>query len=232
MQNPEECDATGDDTSIAAGYINPLTSQRIESQVMNIDFKKYADGLVPAIVQDYDTHKVLMLGFMNEEAYQKTEQTGKVTFYSRGKKRLWTKGEESGNFLEVKSIAADCDNDTLLIKANPLGPVCHTGADTCWSEKNHNDDFLFYLEDIINLRRKASPDASYVSKLFSKGINKIAQKVGEEAVELVIESKDNNEELFLNEAADLLFHYLILLNAKGYKLQNVIQLLQDRHSNR
>ena len=199
---------------------------------MNVDFKKYGNGLVPAIVQDYETHKVLMLGFMNEDAFHKTESSGRVTFYSRSKKRLWTKGEESGNFLEVKSIAVDCDNDTLLIKANPLGPVCHTGADTCWSEKNHNDDFLFYLEDIINLRRKASPDASYVAKLFSIGINKIAQKVGEEAVELVIEAKDNNEELFLNEAADLLFHYLILLNAKGYKLQNVVQLLQDRHSNR
>ncbi|HNP22860.1 MAG TPA: bifunctional phosphoribosyl-AMP cyclohydrolase/phosphoribosyl-ATP diphosphatase HisIE [Panacibacter sp.] len=199
---------------------------------MKVDFKKYGDGLVPAIVQDYETHKVLMLGFMNEEAFHKTEESGKVTFYSRSKKRLWTKGEESGNFLEVKSVAVDCDNDTLLIKANPLGPVCHTGADTCWSEKNHSDDFLFYLEDIINLRRKVSPDASYVSKLFSTGINKIAQKVGEEAVELVIEAKDNNEELFLNEAADLLFHYLILLNAKGYKLQNVIQLLKDRHSNR
>lgn len=199
---------------------------------MKVDFKKYGDGLVPAIVQDYETHKVLMLGFMNEAAFQKTEESGKVTFYSRSKKRLWTKGEESGNFLEVKSVAVDCDNDTLLIKANPLGPVCHTGADTCWSEKNHSDDFLFYLEDIINLRRKVSPEQSYVAKLFSSGINKIAQKVGEEAVELVIESKDNNEELFLNEAADLLFHYLILLNAKGYKLQDVIQLLKDRHSNR
>jgi phosphoribosyl-ATP pyrophosphohydrolase/phosphoribosyl-AMP cyclohydrolase len=199
---------------------------------MKVDFKKYADGLVPAIVQDYTTHKVLMLGFMNEEAFHKTETTGKVTFYSRSKKRLWRKGEESGNFLELKSIAADCDNDTLLIKVNPLGPVCHTGADTCWSEKNHSEDFLFYLEDIINLRRKAAPENSYVASLFAKGINKIAQKVGEEAVEVVIEAKDKNDELFLNESADLLFHYLILLNAKGYKLQDVLYILQKRHSNK
>jgi phosphoribosyl-ATP pyrophosphohydrolase/phosphoribosyl-AMP cyclohydrolase len=197
---------------------------------MKIDFKKYNDGLVPAIVQDYDTSKVLMLGFMNEEAFHKTESTGKVTFYSRSKSRLWTKGEESGNFLELKSIAVDCDNDTLLIKAHPVGPVCHTGADTCWSEKNHSDNFLLYLEEIINLRRKASVDESYVARLFSKGINKVAQKVGEEAVEMVIEAKDNNEELFLNESADLLFHYLLLLNAKGYKLQDVISILKKRHS--
>lgn len=197
---------------------------------MKIDFKKYADGLVPAIVQDINTHKVLMLGFMNEEALHKTEQTGKVTFYSRSKKRLWTKGEESGNFLELKSMAADCDNDTLLIQAYPLGPVCHTGADTCWSERNHSDNFLLYLEDIIRLRKQASPDESYVARLFGKGINKIAQKVGEEAVELVIEAKDNNEDLFLNEAADLLFHYLLLLNAKGHKLQDVMNVLQQRHS--
>jgi phosphoribosyl-ATP pyrophosphohydrolase/phosphoribosyl-AMP cyclohydrolase len=197
---------------------------------MKIDFAKYADGLVPAVVQDYDTHKVLMLGFMNQEALDATHQTGKVTFFSRSKQRLWTKGEESGNFLQLKSIAVDCDNDTLLIKAHPLGPVCHTGADTCWSEKNHNEDFLFYLQDIIALRKQASPDESYVAKLFAKGINKIAQKVGEEAVELVIEAKDNNEDLFLNEAADLLFHYLILINAKGYKLQDVISVLQQRHS--
>ena len=197
---------------------------------MQIDFNKYNDGLAPAIVQDYDTHKVLMLGFMNDEALQKTEQTGKVTFYSRSKKRLWTKGEESGNFLELKSIAADCDKDTLLIKAHPTGPVCHTGADTCWSERNHNEDFLFYLEDIIRLRRQASPDESYVARLLAKGINKVAQKVGEEAVELVIEAKDNNKDLFLGEAADLLFHYLLLLNAKDYKLHDVIDILQKRHS--
>jgi len=197
---------------------------------VNIDFKKYADGLVPAIVQDFNTQKVLMLGFMNDEAIRKTEELGKVTFYSRVKNRLWTKGEESGNFLLLKEMRLDCDNDTILIKANPVGPVCHTGADTCFSEKNHSENFLEYLEHIIDLRKQVSPEQSYVSKLFTKGINKIAQKVGEEAVELVIEAKDNNEELFLNEAADLLFHYLLLLNAKGYKLQNVIQILQQRHS--
>ena len=197
---------------------------------MELDFKKYSDGLVPAVIQDYTTHKVLMLGFMNEEAVKKTEQTGTVTFYSRTKKRLWTKGEESGNHLIVKQIMADCDNDTLLIKASPTGPVCHTGADTCWSEKNHTDDFLSYLEQVIELRRNASPDESYVAKLMQKGINKIAQKVGEEAVELVIEAKDDNEQLFVNEAADLLFHYLILLNAKGYTLNDITDVLKMRHS--
>ena len=171
-----------------------------------------------------------MLGFMNQAALEKTEQTGKVTFYSRSKQRLWTKGEESGHFLELKSIAADCDKDTLLVKAHPLGPVCHTGSDTCWDEVNSGGNFLEYLEEIINLRRKASPDESYVARLFAKGINKVAQKVGEEAVEMVIEAKDNNAELFLNEGADLLFHYLLLLNAKGYKLQDVVQILQKRHS--
>jgi len=196
---------------------------------VNIDFKKYTDGLVPAIVQDFGTNKVLMLGFMNNEAVVKTEELGKVTFYSRNKKRLWTKGEESGNFLFLKEMKLDCDSDTILIKANPTGPVCHTGADTCFSEKNHSDNFLEYLEHIIDLRKQVSPEESYVSKLFTKGINKIAQKVGEEAVELVIEAKDNNEGLFLNEAADLMFHYLLLLNAKGYKLQNVIEILQQRH---
>ena len=197
---------------------------------MKIDYKKYSDGLVPAIVQDIDTQKVLMLGFMNEDALNTTMQTGKVTFFSRTKKKLWTKGEESGNFLELKSVATDCDNDTLLIKVHPLGPVCHTGADTCWDEKNHKDDFLYYLEDIIELRKKASPDESYVAKLFAKGINKIAQKVGEEAVETVIEAKDENGDLFLNESADLLFHYLILLNAKGYCLNDIVSILEQRHS--
>lgn len=197
---------------------------------MNIDFKKYADGLVPAIVQDFKTNKVLMLGFMNEESLQRTEELRKVTFYSRSKNRLWTKGEESGNYLMLRQILIDCDNDTLLIKADPLGPVCHTGADTCFTEKNNSDNFLQYLEEIINLRRQTSPDESYVARLLAKGINKVAQKVGEEAVELVIEAKDNNEDLFLNEAADLLFHYLLLLNAKGYKLQNVTDILQQRHS--
>ena len=197
---------------------------------MKVEFGKYADGLVPAIVQDIQTQKVLMLGFMNEEALKQTESTGKVTFYSRSKQRLWTKGEESGNFLELRSIAVDCDHDTLLIKAHPLGPTCHTGADTCWSERNHSEDFLFYLEDIIDLRKQASPAQSYVASLFSKGLNKIAQKVGEEAVEMVIEAKDRNDEQFLNESADLLFHYLLLLNAKGFSLQDVIEILRDRHS--
>jgi phosphoribosyl-ATP pyrophosphohydrolase/phosphoribosyl-AMP cyclohydrolase len=197
---------------------------------MTVDFKKYADGLVPAIVQDNETNKVLMLGFMNEEALSKTEREGKITFFSRSKGRLWTKGEESGNFLLLKSVAVDCDKDSLLIKAEPLGPVCHTGADTCWNEKNHREDFLFYLEEVIQARRQAPSESSYVAGLFAKGINKIAQKVGEEAVELVIEAKDHNEKLFLDEAADLLFHYLILLNAKGYNLQDVIHVLQDRHA--
>jgi phosphoribosyl-AMP cyclohydrolase / phosphoribosyl-ATP pyrophosphohydrolase len=197
---------------------------------MKIDFKKYADGLAPAIVQDFKTHKVLMLGFMTEAALHKTMSDGKVTFYSRSKKRLWTKGEESGHYLLVKEVLSDCDNDTLLIKAEPLGPTCHTGADTCWSEKNHSEDFLFYLEDIIELRKKSNDEKSYVRQLFEKGVNKIAQKVGEEAVELVIEAKDNNEELFLNEAADLLFHYLVLLNVKGHNLQDVLYVLKERHS--
>lgn len=194
------------------------------------DYSKYKDGLVPVIVQDYETHHVLMLGFMNEEALKKTEESGKVTFFSRTKNRLWTKGEESGNFLHVKQMMLDCDKDTLLIKAHPAGPVCHTGADTCFSERNHSEDFLLYLEDIINLRKQAPPAESYVAKLFQQGINKIAQKVGEEAVEVVIEAKDDNEELFLNESADLLFHYLVLLNAKGYKLQDVTDILKARHS--
>ncbi|TAH10679.1 MAG: bifunctional phosphoribosyl-AMP cyclohydrolase/phosphoribosyl-ATP diphosphatase HisIE [Sphingobacteriia bacterium] len=197
---------------------------------MIINFEKYPDGLVPAIIQDHQTHKVLMLGFMNEEAYKQTLSLGKVTFYSRSKNRLWTKGEESGHFLELKSIAVDCDNDTLLIKAHPNGPTCHTGADTCWSEPNHTDDFLLYLEEIINIRKIAPVEDSYVAKMFAKGINKIAQKVGEEAVEMVIEAKDNNPELFLNESADLLFHYLLLLNAKGHTLAEVPSILQKRHS--
>lgn len=197
---------------------------------MKVDFSRYSDRLVPAIIQDYNTHKVLMLGFMDEDALKQTQETGKVTFYSRSKKRLWVKGEESGNFLELKTIAVDCDNDTLLIKAHPLGPTCHTGADTCWSERNHSEDFLLYLEAIIALRSKVSPAESYVAKMLAKGMNKIAQKVGEEAIELVIEAKDNNKELFLGEAADLMFHYLLLLNAKGFKLHEVIDVLQKRHS--
>jgi phosphoribosyl-ATP pyrophosphohydrolase/phosphoribosyl-AMP cyclohydrolase len=196
---------------------------------MNIDFSK-GNGLVPAIIQDATTNKVLMLGFMNEEAYQKTEAEKKVTFFSRTKNRLWTKGEESGNFLNVVSILPDCDNDTLLIKVNPSGAVCHTGADTCWNEKNEADplDFLIALEKVLEGRKNSPSDDSYSSKLFSKGINKIAQKVGEEATELIIESKDDNKELFLNEAADLLFHYLILLQAKGFKLGDVVAVLEKR----
>ena len=196
--------------------------------MVNPDFNKYADGLVPAVIQDNSTGKVLMLGFMNEEALQQTQQLGKVTFYSRTKKRLWTKGEESGNFLLGKKITPDCDNDTLLIKAAPAGPVCHTGADTCFDEQN-DEDFLYKLEKIISDRYENPDEQSYTSGLFKKGINKIAQKVGEEAVELVIEAKDSNGELFLNEAADLLFHYLILLKAKGYSLQQVKEVLQERH---
>jgi phosphoribosyl-ATP pyrophosphohydrolase/phosphoribosyl-AMP cyclohydrolase len=185
---------------------------------------------VPAVVQDADTYKVLMLGYMNGEALEQTQKEGKVTFFSRSRQRLWTKGEESGNFLLVKDIAVDCDNDTLLIKAVPLGPVCHTGADTCWDEKNHREDFLALLEETIAARRlEGDSEKSYVARLFSKGINKIAQKVGEEAVELVIEAKDHDEKLFLDEAADLLFHYLILLNAKGYNLQDVTNVLRERH---
>src|SRR5579875_2580809 len=201
-------------------------------QDLKVDFKKYKDGLVPAIVQDFHTQKVLMLGFMNEEALQKTKESGLVTFYSRSKKRLWTKGEESGHHLQLRQILVDCDNDTLLIKAEPTGPVCHTGADTCWSEKNHKEDFLYYLEDIIRLRRQSSDETSYVRKLFGKGINKIAQKVGEEAVEVVIEAKDVNQQLFLNEAADLLFHYLILLQAKNCSLADVTKVLQQRHQSK
>jgi phosphoribosyl-ATP pyrophosphohydrolase/phosphoribosyl-AMP cyclohydrolase len=196
---------------------------------MKIDYSKYADGLVPAVVQDDRTGKVLMLGFMNEEAFHKTTESGKVTFYSRSKKRLWTKGEESGNFLDLKSITPDCDNDTLLVKAIPHGPVCHTGADTCFAETNKSIDFIYQLEEVIAGRQQHPAEGSYVSGLFKKGINAIAQKVGEEAVELVIESKDNDEEKFLNEAADLLFHYMILLKAKKYSLKEVADVLERRH---
>lgn len=196
---------------------------------MIVDFKKYADGLAPAIIQDDITQKVLMLGFMNEEALAKTRELQKVTFFSRSKNRLWTKGEESGNFLLLKEIKTDCDNDTLLIKVNPVGPVCHTGADTCWNEKNVRDNFLFQLEEIILDRKNNPAKESYTSSLFEKGINKIAQKVGEEAVELVIEAKDDNAVLFTNEAADLLFHYLILLQAKGHTLGEIEEVLISRH---
>jgi phosphoribosyl-AMP cyclohydrolase / phosphoribosyl-ATP pyrophosphohydrolase len=196
---------------------------------MTIDFSKYADGLVPAIIQDDNTGKVLMLGFMNEAAVAKTQELQKVTFFSRSKNRLWTKGEESGNYLLLKDITADCDNDTLLVKVIPQGPTCHTGADTCWNEVNQSDNFLLQLEQIITDRKNNPSEKSYTSSLFEKGINKIAQKVGEEAVELVIESKDDNKELFLGEAADLLFHYLILLQAKDFSLNDVIEVLKIRH---
>lgn len=196
---------------------------------MQVDFNKYPDGLAPAIIQDAETNKVLMLGFMSEAALEKTKSIKKVTFFSRSKQRLWTKGEESGNFLDIVEILIDCDMDTILIKANPAGPVCHTGADTCFNEINAADSFLPGLEKIISSRKNNPVAASYTSSLFAKGINKIAQKVGEEAVELVIESKDNNDELFKNEAADLLFHYLILLQAKGFTLKDVEKILEERH---
>jgi phosphoribosyl-ATP pyrophosphohydrolase/phosphoribosyl-AMP cyclohydrolase len=196
---------------------------------MKPDFEKL-NGLVPAVIQDAATLRVLMLGFMNEEAFTKTVAENRVTFYSRTKNRLWTKGEESGNFLNVVSITTDCDNDTLLIKVNPVGPVCHTGTDTCWGEVNEASSlaFLTGLEQVIATRKQNPEDGSYTSSLFKKGINKIAQKVGEEATEVIIEAKDNNDELFLNEAADLLFHYLILLQAKGKSLNDVVDVLQSR----
>jgi phosphoribosyl-ATP pyrophosphohydrolase/phosphoribosyl-AMP cyclohydrolase len=197
---------------------------------MKIDYGKYADGLVPAIVQDSKTGNVLMLGFMNEESLEQTRVSGKVTFYSRTKKRLWTKGEESGNFLDVVSIAPDCDNDTLLIKAIPNGPVCHTGTDTCFGAANEESFFIYKLEDVIADRHARPSENSYVAGLFKKGINAVAQKVGEEAVELVIEAKDNDTPKFLSEAADLLFHYLILLKAKGHRFDEVVKVLEERHS--
>ena len=196
---------------------------------MKINFEK-GGGLVPAVIQDWSTNKVLMLGYMNKEALQKTKAEGKVTFYSRTKDRLWTKGETSGNFLNVKEILVDCDNDTILVKAEPQGPTCHTGADTCFNEKNAtNGLFLHYLQDIIVERKKSTAAKSYTKLLFDKGINKIAQKVGEEAVELVIEAKDSDDDLFRNEAADLLFHLLVLLEAKGVKLEDVVGVLRERH---
>lgn len=195
---------------------------------MKIDFSKYSDGLVPTIVQDFQTNKVLMLGFMNAESLAKTQETQRVTFFSRSRQTLWTKGETSGNFLHVKEILIDCDDDTILIKVSPSGVVCHTGAETCFNEKNETDNFLFELEKTIKLRQLEPSESSYTSKLFAKGINKIAQKVGEEAVELVIEAKDENVELFKNEAADLLYHLLVLLAAKDINLQDVIETLKER----
>lgn len=195
---------------------------------MKVDFKKYADGLVPVIVQDDVTRKVLMLGFMNAEALQETQSLQRVTFYSRTRQRLWTKGEESGHFLDLKSIDIDCDGDTLLIRAHPRGPVCHTGADTCFGETN-DGDFLDALSETIRQRHEYPSADSYTSGLFNRGINKMAQKVGEEAVELVIEAKDNDDDRFLNEAADLLFHYMVLLRAKNFSLEDVKKVLAKRH---
>ncbi|WP_185869213.1 bifunctional phosphoribosyl-AMP cyclohydrolase/phosphoribosyl-ATP diphosphatase HisIE [Blattabacterium cuenoti] len=184
--------------------------------------------LIPVIIQDVNTDKVLMLGYMNQEAYEKSIHEKKVTFYSRSKKRLWTKGEISNNYLFIKKILIDCDEDTLLIKAEPAGPVCHKGTDTCWKEINKKN-FLFYLEDLIANRINQKKKNSYIYQLSKKGINKISQKLGEEAVELIIESKDNNKNLFLNESSDLLFHYLILLHEKGFSIQDVINVLKKRH---
>ncbi|MBK8813394.1 MAG: bifunctional phosphoribosyl-AMP cyclohydrolase/phosphoribosyl-ATP diphosphatase HisIE [Acidobacteria bacterium] len=195
---------------------------------MKLDFEKYADKLAPAIVQDSVTDKVLMLGFMNEEALARTIETNRVTFFSRSRQTLWTKGETSGNSLKVVRILADCDNDTLLIKAEPAGPVCHTGADTCFDEPNRKDDVLSELEALIRDRKRNPKPEAYTSKLFARGMNKIAQKVGEEAVELVIEAKDDNRELFLNESADLLFHMLVLFAAKDVTVDDVLEVLRSR----
>ena len=197
---------------------------------MKIDFNKNADGLVPAIIQDATSKNVLMLGYMNLEAFEKTQNTKKVTFFSRTKNRLWTKGEESGNFLNLVDLKLDCDNDTLLIFVNPVGPTCHTGSDTCWNDSNlASYGFISKLEETIaNRIEHADASNSYVASLFKKGINKVAQKVGEEAVEVVIEAKDTNDDLFLNESADLLFHYLLLLQAKGFKLNDVVEVLKGR----
>ncbi|WP_299767198.1 bifunctional phosphoribosyl-AMP cyclohydrolase/phosphoribosyl-ATP diphosphatase HisIE [uncultured Dokdonia sp.] len=199
---------------------------------MTIDFSKFADGLVPAIVQDVRTKNVLMLGYMNQEAYAKTLDSKRVTFYSRSKERLWTKGEESNNYLDLVDIKVDCDQDSLLVLAEPTGPVCHKGTDTCWGERNSpNYGFFSHLEDVIRDRKdnpEDNPD-SYVASLFKKGINKVAQKVGEEAVEVVIEAKDDNDLLFLNESADLIFHLMVLLRAKGFGLHSVEKTLISRH---
>lgn len=197
---------------------------------MKINFNKNKDGLVPAIIQDATTKNVLMLGFMNQEAFEKTKETRLVTFFSRSKNRLWTKGEESGNTLQLVEMKLDCDNDTLLIQVKPNGPTCHKGSDTCWNETNkENFGFISQLETTITNRiEKADTNNSYIASLFAKGINKVAQKVGEEAVEVVIEAKDSNDDLFLNESADLLFHYLILLQAKGFLLHDVIDILKSR----
>lgn len=196
---------------------------------MKLDFNKMG-GLIPAIIQDSCTGKVLMLGFMNEEAFAKTQEIGKVTFFSRTKNRLWTKGETSGNFLNVVSIAADCDNDTLLIKVKPVGPVCHTGSDTCFGETNETDlFFLSYLQDFIDRRKQEMPEGSYTTSLFKKGVNRMAQKVGEEAVETVIEATNGTDEGFLYEASDLIYHLIVLLTSKGHRIEELAQELKKRH---
>ena len=194
-----------------------------------MDFEKL-NGIIPAIIQDSQTDKVLMLGFMNPEALEKTKKEGKVTFFSRTKQRLWTKGEESGNFLHVEEIREDCDNDTLLVRARPEGPVCHTGSDTCFNEENQGGlAFISQLQELIHQRKEEMPENSYTTSLFEAGINKIAQKVGEEAVELVIEAKDTNDDLLLGEAADLVYHLMVLLSARGYGIDHVARLLEQRH---
>jgi phosphoribosyl-ATP pyrophosphohydrolase/phosphoribosyl-AMP cyclohydrolase len=197
-------------------------------KVAELNFAKYPDGLLPAIVQDASTRVVLMQGYMNQEAVDKTLATNKVTFFSRSKQRLWTKGETSENYLHLVSISADCDKDSLLIQARPDGPTCHTGSDTCWGEANQGE-FLDHLERTIQHRRDSPSEKSYTSQLLARGINKVAQKVGEEAVELVIEAKDNDRDLFLGEAADLMYHYIVLLAAKGYSLEDVREVLRSRH---
>jgi phosphoribosyl-AMP cyclohydrolase / phosphoribosyl-ATP pyrophosphohydrolase len=198
---------------------------------MKIDFTKSPDGLVPAIIQDNSTLKVLMLGYMSQEAYDKTQATGKVTFFSRSKQRLWTKGEESGNFLNLVSMAVDCDNDTLLVKVNPVGPTCHTGTDTCWNESNQTDDIMFlkHLQDFIDKRRQEMPEGSYTTSLFNKGIRKITQKVGEEAIETVIGAMANDDENFLYEGSDLIYHLIVLLTYKGYRIEDLARELKKRH---
>ncbi len=198
---------------------------------MELDFEKM-NGMVPAIIQDADTQKVLMLGFMNQEAYDQTMTTGRVTFYSRTRHCLWTKGETSGNFLHVVSVAADCDNDTLLIKVHPDGPVCHTGADTCWGESNRAEDVMFLkeLQDFIDRRHAEMPEQSYTTSLFRSGVNKMAQKVGEEAVETVIEACNGTDERLIYEGADLLYHLIVLLTSKGYRIEDLARELKERHS--
>ena len=198
---------------------------------MTINFDKLGNGLVPAIIQDNTTNKVLMLGFMNEEAYTKTKQERKVTFYSRTKERLWTKGEESGNFLNVVSMMVDCDDDTLLIKVNPVGPTCHKGTDTCWGEENISDEILFLktLQDFIDKRKEEMPEGSYTTKLFTKGLRTITQKVGEEAIETVIGAMADDDENFLYEGADLLYHLIVLLTHKGYRIEDLARELKSRH---